>query len=498
MMKPSHPRLVALSFILILVLTALACATLSPATAIPPSDTTPLPTLVIPTSVPPTEIAANIPEATHTTETEPTQTTMEGQTEFAPPADFGNLFAPFWEIWEIVDQEFVDQPVDHVAMLQGALDAVAAAADLSDAQPSIESARNFALAANTPNDLVEVSLPFWQTWLRSTAPQDVTLMRTAINGMLGSLGDEHTSYMDPDQFTQANIPLSGEYEGIGAWVDPDGEFLTIVSPMPGSPAEEAGLKAGDQVIKVDGEDMTGIDGNLVIRRVLGPAGTQVTLTIRREGEPDFEVVITRAKIIVPSVTGKMLEEENLAYIQLLNFGQNTGADLRNQLEELLAQNPKGLILDLRNNGGGYLNTAIEIASEFIGKGVIMYEVYGDGKRDVYEALGDGLATEIPMVVLINEGSASASEILAGSIQDYERAPLVGVTSFGKGSVQSWIPLGSEKGAVRVTIARWYTPDERLIHEVGLTPDFVVELTEADVEAGLDPQLDKAIEILLNP
>jgi carboxyl-terminal processing protease len=304
--------------------------------------------------------------------------------------------------------------------------------------------------------------------------------------------------MDPDQFIQANIPLEGEYEGIGAWVDPDGEFLTIVSPMPGSPAEEAGLEPGDQVIKVDGEDMTGIDGNLVIRRVLGPSGSQVTLTIRREGIEDFDVTITRAKIVIPSVTGEMLEEHNLAYVQLLNFGQDTDAELRDILNDLLAENPTGLILDLRNNGGGYLVTAIEIASEFIDEGVIMYEDYGDGERDTYEALGDGLATTIPMVVLINEGSASASEILAGAIQDYERAPLVGMTSFGKGSVQNWIPLTSENGAVRVTIARWYTPKERLIHEVGLTPDVIVEFTEADAEAEIDPQLDKAIEILLNP
>ncbi|GAB4578105.1 MAG: hypothetical protein Fur0022_08380 [Anaerolineales bacterium] len=495
MINLSKPRLSAITFFLALLLATLACASLAaPTPELVPTETAPLPTLVAPTEIPATEA-----QSTPTTEseaTEPSEPPAEGQTELTPPADLGELFSPLWEILGIVDEDFVDQPIDKVAMLQGALDAVASAAELSDAQPSVETARAFAVAAKTPADLVEVSVPFWQTWIRSTAPHDVTLMRTAINGMLASLNDQHTSYMDPDQFLQANIPLDGEYEGIGAWVDPDGEYLTIVSPMPDSPAEQAGLKPGDQVIKVDGEDMTGIDGNLVIRRVLGPAGSQVTLTIRREGVPDFDVVITRAKIIVPSVTGEMLEEHNIAYIQLLNFGQNTGDDLRKELQELLAQNPKGLILDLRNNGGGYLLTAIDIASEFIEEGVIMYEVYGDGRRDVYEAYGNGMATEIPMVVLINEGSASASEILAGAIQDYERAPLVGVTSFGKGSVQNWVPLSSEDGAVRVTIARWYTPKERLIHEVGLEPDVFVELTEADIEAGLDPQLDKAIEILL--
>jgi len=461
-----------------------------------PVVTTPISTLFVPTRVPPTENSALDP-ASPTTAPDSTPAS-EGQTEFIPPDTMGDLFAPFWEVWRIVNENFVDRPLDHAAMLQGALEGLVEASELSNIQPSVESARSFATAAGTPDDLVEVSLPFWQTWIRTVAAQDETLMRVAINGMLAALGDQHTSYMDPDQFTQANIPLAGEYEGIGAFVDPDGEFLTIISPMPDSPAEAAGLEPGDQVIKVDGEDMTGIDGTLVIRRVLGAAGSQVTLTIRREGIEEFDVTITRAKIVIPSVTGKMLEENNIAYVQLFNFGQDTSSELRVVLEELLAQNPRGLILDLRNNGGGFLRTAIEIASEFIDDGVIMYEVYGDGKRETHESLGNGLATTIPMVVLINEGSASASEILAGAIQDYARAPLVGTTSFGKGSVQNWIELTSEDGAVRVTIARWYTPNERLIHEIGLTPDVVVEFTEADVEAKIDPQLDKAIEILLNP
>jgi carboxyl-terminal processing protease len=348
-----------------------------------------------------------------------------------------------------------------------------------------------------------------------------TLMQGAIDGMLEALGDQHTSYMDPDQFRQANIPLEGEYEGIGAWVDPNQEYLTIVSPMPDSPAERAGLEPEDQIIAVDGEDMTGIDGNLVIRRVLGEAGTEVILTIRREGlrEP-FDVTIIRERITIASVDYSMLEDD-IAYIQLFRFADETRGELRNALEDLLANNPTGLILDLRNNGGGFLNSAIEVASEFIPEGIILYEEYGDGTRDEYEALEEGLATEIPMVVLVNEGSASASEIVAGAIQDYNRAPLVGVTTFGKGSVQSWVPLSNSQGAVRVTIARWLTPNERQISQIGLEPDYKIGvLTEADVEAGLDaeslglepeevvilseedideekdPQLEKAIEVLM--
>ncbi len=367
--------------------------------------------------------------------------------------------------------------------------------------------------ANTPADLEKLFQPFWETWnilhnqYVDQPLDDEALMRGAISGMLDALGDQHTSYMDPEQFLQANIPLEGEYEGIGAWVDPDAEFLTIVSPMPDSPAEKAGLKPGDQIIAVDGEDMVGIDGNLVIRRVLGPAGSDVVLTILREEEAEpFDVTITRANITIPSVVGSMLDN-NIAYVQLITFGDTTVQDLRTELKDLLAQNPDGLILDLRNNGGGYLTTAIDVASEFIPDGIVMYEQYGDGTRDEFRANGHGIATEIPLVVLVNEGTASASEIVAGAIQDYGRGPLVGVTTFGKGSVQQWIPLSNEEGAVRVTVARWLTPKERQIHEIGLKPDYVVELPELDAgsaaspttpsgEEQPDPQLQKAIDILL--
>jgi carboxyl-terminal processing protease len=323
-------------------------------------------------------------------------------------------------------------------------------------------------------------------------------MRGAIQGMLQALGDQHTAYMDPDEYQQATIPLQQEYDGIGAWVDTDAEFLTIVSPMPGSPAEAAGLKPGDQIIAVDGEDMTGIDGNLVIRRVMGPAGSKVVLTIRREvdGEEQvFDVEVIRAHITLPSVEGKMLDN-GIAYVQIHRFAEDTRLELREILKELLDQKPTGLIVDLRYNPGGYLDTAIDVTSEFIGNGVIMYEQFGDGSRETYRARRGGLATEIPLVVIVNEGSASASEIMAGAIQDTGRGILVGTKTFGKGSVQDWIALSNNAGAVRVTIARWLTPNERLIHEIGIEPDVVVPLTEDDIQAGLDPQFDKAVEVML--
>jgi carboxyl-terminal processing protease len=190
---------------------------------------------------------------------------------------------------------------------------------------------------------------------------------------------------------------------------------------------------------------------------------------------------------------------DIAYIQLNTFGDTTSRELRDALRELMAKNPKGLILDLRNNGGGYLRTSVEVLSQFVKQGeVALYEQYGDGKRDTFTTSGGGLATDIPMVVLINEGSASASEIVAGALQDYGRAILVGTKSYGKGSVQNWIPLNGNEGAVRITIAKWLTPKERTIHKIGLEPDVKVELTKEDRDAQRDPQLEKALELLSKP
>jgi len=363
--------------------------------------------------------------------------TVSPQQQSTTPDELETLFQPFWEAWGIVHEDYVDQPVD-----------------------------------------------------------DLTLMQGAIRGMIDALGDEHSSYMDPKTFEDANAGLTGEYEGIGAWVDTTADYLTIISPIPGSPAEEVGLESGDKIIGIDGDDMTGIDAELVRQRVLGPAGSTVVLTVAREGEPEaLEFTITREKIVVKSASGEMLED-GIGYVQITTFGDKTTSELRATLEELLAQNPKGLVIDLRNNGGGYLQTSVEVASEFISEGVILYEQYGDGERTPYQALKNGQATEIPLVVLINEGTASASEIVAGAIQDYGRGKLVGITSYGKGSVQNWVPLSNDQGAVRVTIAKWLTPKERAIHGEGLKPDVEVEITDEDRQADLDPQLDKAVEVLL--
>lgn len=444
------------------------------------------------------------------------------QTTDYNPEDLDEMFAPFWEAWDIVHEQYVDQPVDDETLMNGALQGMLAAFETMPRTEFETISVPDSAEAVTPEELQELFTPFWQGWVYTHNPDDQALVYGAIDGMLESLGDPHTSYMDPDQFTQANIPLDGTYEGIGAWVDPNQEYLTIVSPMEGSPAEEVGLQPGDQIIAVDGEDMTGIDGNLVIRRVLGPADSTVTLTIQREGvEEPFDVEITRAEITIPSVESRILEND-IAYVQLLTFGDDTRSELRDALKSVLEENPTGLVFDLRNNGGGYLQTAVEVASEFIDDGVVLYEKYGDEREQSYNASDDGLATDIPLVVLVNAGTASASEIVSGAIQDYERAPLVGSITFGKGSVQNWIPLSNDQGAVRVTIARWYTPDERQISQVGLTPDYPVAvvsqaaidegfdpksfqipldqiavLSEEQIEDGADPQLEVATEVLLS-
>jgi carboxyl-terminal processing protease len=366
----------------------------------------------------------------------PRSQAVQPDQQSATPDDLQTLFTPFWEAWNIVHEQYVEQPVDDQVLMQG-----------------------------------------------------------AIRGMMDALGDQQTFYMEPQLFESESSSLQGEYEGIGAYVDTDGEYLTIVSPIEGSPADLAGLQPGDTVIAIDGEDMTGIAPEQARLKVLGPEGTKVTLTIAREGESEpLEVSITRAKITIRSAEGEMLEND-IAYIDINTFGERTTQELRQALDDLLKQNPRGIIIDLRNNPGGYLTTAVEVSSEFIEEGVILIEEYGDGRRDEHKALGNGQATDIPIVVLINEGSASASEILAGALQDYERAKLVGMQSYGKGSVQNWVPLSDNQGAARVTIARWLTPDERLIDHVGLAPDVVVEITVEDFEAERDPQLDAAIETL---
>ncbi len=351
--------------------------------------------------------------------------------------DINELFKPFWESWDLLHMYFVDQPLDDNAMMEG-----------------------------------------------------------AIRGMISALGDPHTRYADPNEYQSEVDSSAGNYQGIGAYVDVTGDYVKINSTISGSPAEEVGLQSGDLVIALNGKDVTGIDPSVVLLDIRGPEGTSVTLTIQREDQEPFDVDIVRRRIETASVEGKMLEN-GLAYISMEQFGDKTTQELRDALDSLMKENPKGLIFDLRNNGGGWLNTAIETASEFLPVGTtVLLEKDGDGTETVYKTQnGGGRALDIPMVVLINENSASASEIVTGALLVHDRATIIGKTSYGKGSVQIQ-PALSNGGAVSVTIARWYMPDGTLIHGVGIKPDIEVDYTEEDFQNDVDPQLDAAIDFLI--
>ncbi len=326
---------------------------------------------------------------------------------------------------------------------------------------------------------------------------DEALISGAINGMLEVLDDQHTSYMPPGEFELFNSTIEGSYTGIGAEVEARDDKLYIVSPFEGSPAEAAGLQPGDEIVQVDDTPITDFEDPLAaITLVRGPAGEAVTLKIRRDAQT-FDVEVVRAEIPLISASGEM-RDDGIGYVRVSDFGSNTTEQLREALGPIMESDPKGLILDLRGNPGGSLNTAIEVTSEFIGDGTIMVEEWGNGTTFAYEAETGGLATDpdLPLIVLVDAGSASASEIVAGAIQDRGRGQLLGETTYGKGTVQNWHDLGPENGGVRITVAKWLTPNENWVHEQGLTPDVEVIPGAADEAAQRDIQLESAVNLLL--
>jgi carboxyl-terminal processing protease len=341
---------------------------------------------------------------------------------------------------------------------------------------------------------------FWEVWTilqrdyYGELPDMQEATYGAITGMLETLGDEYTSFIEPDVADILREDASGTFEGIGAFVRTreDGK-LEIVSVFSGQPAEQAGLRSGDRVLEVDGESIVGYDIYEAIALIRGPAGTEVTLLIERPEEETFEVTLPRARIEIPVVTTDVLEG-NIAYVGLAEFSANTTQQMRDALRELLDQEPAGLVFDLRNNPGGWLDQAVNVADLFLGEGTILMERSSDGSEEVYRSEDGDVAETIPLVVLVNEGSASASEIVAGAIQARGRGILVGTQTFGKGSVQRPYRL-SDGSELRVTVARWFTPSDVAIHGQGLAPDIEVLLPE-DLEADEDPQLDRAVEYLV--
>lgn len=326
-------------------------------------------------------------------------------------------------------------------------------------------------------------------------PDAKTLAYGAIRGMLMTLEDPYTSFVEPDIADILNEDATGEFEGIGATVQmrEDG-YLEIVRPLPQHPAEEAGLQAGDLILSVDEQSIVGMGLWEALGLIRGPAGTDVSLEIARPGQEDtFRVTITRARIDLPIVEYEILEGD-VAYVQLTEFSATASDLLEEALTELLAENPKGLIFDLRNNPGGYLNQSIAVADLFLDEGLVAIERDSFGNEERFYSYDGDLAEDIPLVVLINGGSASASEIVAGAIRDRERGLLVGEATLGKGSVQ--LPHNLSDGSqLRVTIARWFTPDDITIHDEGLEPNVEVELPP-DTPSEDDPQLDRAIDLIL--
>lgn len=377
--------------------------------------------------------------------------------------------------------------------------------------------------------------PFWNVYDAVTkrfplGPVDrTTLIEGAIRGLVESIDDPYSSYLSPEDFQGTLNDISGTFEGIGAEigsVDANGNtsdcakfgpdcHLVIIAPIEGSPAEGAGLKPGDVVTAIDGSTLDGLTPDEARDRVRGKAGTEVTLHIERYAAPtgspaptasgaspaprqlldSFDVKITRAKVQRREVTSRVIADGTVGYISLAGFSGAGAAQMKEALQGFVDKGIRKIVFDLRGNPGGFLLDSLEVASQFIPSGPIYWTESAQGEQTETDARADGVATDpsIRLVVLINRGSASASEIVAGALQDRGRAKLIGEQSFGKGTIQEWIDLG-ELGGVKLTVNKWLTPNKTWIHKVGLTPDVAVTVP-ADTPPGVDPVLDKALEVL---
>lgn len=339
---------------------------------------------------------------------------------------------------------------------------------------------------------------FWKAWelvqekyVGEFDPQK--MIYGAVQGMVSSLGDPFSSFMEPSQTKSFFEDLAGEIEGIGAEISLKENILTIISPLSDSPAQKAGLKPNDKILKINNESTENMALDTAISKIRGKANTEVTLSVIREGWSEAkEIVIKRQKIKIKSVEWE-IKADNVAYIKISQFGDDTVELMKSAAKEIEQKKAKAIVLDLRNNPGGYLDAAVDITSLFIDKGVVVKEKFKDGHIENHETSLEPILKNYKTIVLTNGGSASASEILAGALQDNGRATLVGEKTFGKGSVQTLENLPN--GAVlRITIAKWLTPKDRAIDGKGIEPDHKIELTEEDQKNNRDPQLDKAMEL----
>jgi len=341
---------------------------------------------------------------------------------------------------------------------------------------------------------------YWEVWDRlksnyvdKNKVQNKDLFYGSLKGMAEATGDPYTVFMDPQEAKEFSDDLAGTFEGIGAEIGIRNEVATIIAPLDGMPAQKAGLRAGDKVYAVDGVSTLGLNINEIVKKIRGTKGTKVTLTIIRGKEKARDIMITRSVIIVKSVKTEM-RSDGLMVVRISNFNDDTEALFNEAVQTILIKKPKGLIIDLRNNPGGYLDTAVNIASEWIEAGPIVAEQFNGNRREEYPSNGRARLKDIPTVVLVNGGSASASEILAGALRDYKKATIVGETTFGKGSVQNLSEL-TGGAALKVTIAKWLTPAGDFINDKGLKPNIEVKLSSADMDKNLDPQFNKALELL---
>ncbi|MDP3727300.1 MAG: S41 family peptidase [bacterium] len=347
---------------------------------------------------------------------------------------------------------------------------------------------------------VDFSL-FWEVWSEIEAKyvdrdsiDRKKLVEGAIGGLVKALKDPYTVFLPPQQSKLFREDVRGSFGGIGAEIGMRKNILTIIAPLKGSPAERAGLKAGDKILKINATTTADLSLEEAVSFIRGPIGTKVTLAITRDDEETEEVEITRATIVIPIIETAR-KDDGVFYVRLMSFNEQSTLEFRRAIREFLVAGDSKFILDLRSNPGGYLDAAVDIASWFIPAGeVVAREKTADGSEVLYRSSGHRLLESVPVVVLVDQGSASASEIVAGALRDIRGVKLVGAKTFGKGSVQE---VENLKGgaSLKITIAKWLTPKGTSINEKGLEPDVSVEVKKEDTEAGRDPQLEKAMEIL---
>lgn len=354
------------------------------------------------------------------------------------------------------------------------------------------------LSANT-EDSFDFGL-YWEVWdaiksnyVEKNILKDKDLFYGSLEGLAQATKDPYTVFMDPKETKEFSDDLAGTFEGIGAEIGMRNEIVTVIAPLDGMPAQKAGLRAGDKIYAIDSKTAIGLTVDEAVKKIRGKKGTKVVLTIIRGTEKPKDLTITRDLIVVKSVKTEM-RADGIFVIKVSNFNDDTESLFNQAVNQVLLKNPKGIILDLRNNPGGYLETAVSLASEWIEAGPVVAEQFNGNRRNEYPSNGRARLKNIPTVVLVNGGSASASEILAGALRDYKKATMVGETTFGKGSVQTIRDL-SDGSSLKVTVAKWLTPAGDFINDKGIKPEIEIKMTTNDIEKNLDPQFNKALEIL---